>query len=117
LGQPVVIENRPGASGSIASELVANSDPDGYTLVLGTITTHAMNPLVRKLPYDPQRNFTPVALLALMPLVLTVHPSVPAANVNELVTWLKANGNKASYGSSAAGGPLHLIGEMFKQMA
>lgn len=118
LGQPLVVENRPGAAGNIAAAEAARAKPDGYTLLLGTAATHGMNQaLYKSLPFDAVKSFSPVALIAEVPLVLVVHPSVPANNVAELVAYLKANPGKFSYGSSGIGAPLHLAGELFKHSA
>ncbi|MDO9405478.1 MAG: tripartite tricarboxylate transporter substrate binding protein [Polaromonas sp.] len=118
LGQPVLIDNRAGASGNIAAQAVAQSAPDGYTLLLGTAATHGMNQAIMKsVPFDAQTSFEPVALIAEVPLVLVVHPSIPATDVKSLVTFLKANPGKYAYGSSGTGAPLHLAGELFKKNA
>jgi tripartite-type tricarboxylate transporter receptor subunit TctC len=118
LKQPVVIDNRAGAVGDIAADAVAKSPPDGYTLLLGTAATHGMNQaLFKSLPFDAQGSFEPVALVAEVPLVLVIHPSVPATDVKGLVAYLKANPGKLAYGSSGAGAPLHLAGELFKKDA
>ena len=115
IGQPVLVENRVGAGGSIGAEYVAKSQPDGYTLLMGTDATHAANPhLAAHPPYDATRDFTPVALVATNPIALVVHPSVPATNVTELIAWIKANPAKGAYGSSGAGTPHHLAGELLK---
>lgn len=115
--QQVVVDNRGGASTTIGADLAAKSPPDGYTLFLATVTTLAVVPNVRaKLPYDFERDFSPVTTLARQPYVLVAHPSVPATTVKQLIAWLNANRGKVNYGSPgvAAGG--HIAGEMFKQM-
>jgi tripartite-type tricarboxylate transporter receptor subunit TctC len=117
LGQPVVVENRPGAAGALGVELLAKSAPDGYTIGGGTISSHAINvSLYSKLPYDPIKDFTPITMLATLPNMLVVHPSIPANNVAELVAFLKANPNKHSFGSAGNGTSQHMSGEMFKTM-
>jgi tripartite-type tricarboxylate transporter receptor subunit TctC len=117
-GQPVVVENRAGANGAIGSEQVAKAPPDGLTLLAVTAGTHAINrSLYRNLPYDPVRDFTPVAMLGSAANVLVVHPSVPAQSVPELVTHLRRNPGKLHFGSAGSGSTLHLSGEMFKAMA
>jgi tripartite-type tricarboxylate transporter receptor subunit TctC len=114
-GQPVVIDNRPGASGNIAMDAVAKAAPDGYTFLVGTVSTHAINPfLYSKLPYDTVKDFQPVSLIARLPNILVVHPSLPVNNVAELIAYLKANPDKLSYGSSGAGTSIHLAAELFK---
>ena len=116
-GQPVVVENRSGASGAIGSEAVARSAPDGYTLLLGATTTHGVNPALNpKLSYDPIRDFTPVSLVATIPHVLAVSPQLPANSVQELVK-LGKSGYRLNYGSAGNGSPHHLAGELFKYMA
>lgn len=118
LGQPVVIDNRAGASGNIAAAAVAGAPPDGYTLLLGTAATHGMNQaMFKSLPFDAQTSFEPVALIAEVPLVLVIHPSIPANNVRELVAYLKTRPGQLAYGSSGTGAPLHLAGELFKKNA
>lgn len=118
LGQQVVIENRGGAGGNIGSAAVARAEPDGYTILMGTVATHALNPaLYKKMPYDPVKSFAPISLLALIPNVLVVNPSFPAKSVKELIELLKANPGAYSYASSGNGTPLHLSGELFKTMA
>ena len=116
-GQPVVVENRPGAAGSLGAELLAKSPPDGYTVGGGTISSHAINvSLYSKLPYDPIKDFTPITMLATLPNMLVIHPSIPANNVQELIAFLKANPNKHSFGSAGNGTSQHMSGELFKSM-
>ncbi len=117
-GQPVVVDNRPGAGGNIGAELVAKSAPDGYTLLMGTVGTHAINPgLYAKMPYDHQRDFAPVILVAGVPNVLVVNPAVPATSVQELIAYGKANPGKLNFASSGSGTSIHLAGELFKTMS
>jgi tripartite-type tricarboxylate transporter receptor subunit TctC len=112
----VVIDNRGGAGGSLGADAVAKSAPDGRTLLMGTVGTHAINPaLYKKLPYDAERDFTPIALVALAPVAIVVHPSQPVNNVAELVALAKRLPGKLNYGSAGAGTPGHLTGEMFKK--
>jgi tripartite-type tricarboxylate transporter receptor subunit TctC len=119
LGQQVIVENKPGAGTTIAGDFVAKADPDGYTLWLQDITSHAINAsLYSKLPYDSLKDFTPIGLIASTPLMLVVHPTTPAKNVQELVTFLKQKpAGTYSYGSSGNGTILHLTGELFKSQA
>jgi tripartite-type tricarboxylate transporter receptor subunit TctC len=115
IGQTVFVENRPGAGTTIAGDLVAKAVPDGYTIWLQDITSHAINAsLYPKLPYDSVKDFTPIALVASTPLMLVVHPSSSAISVKELAALMKSQPGKFSYGSSGNGTILHLAGEMFK---
>jgi len=115
IGQTVFVENRPGAGTTIAGDLVAKAVPDGYTIWLQDITSHAINAsLYPKLPYDSVKDFTPIALVASTPLMLVVHPSSSARSVRELAALMKSQPGKFSYGSSGNGTILHLAGEMFK---
>jgi tripartite-type tricarboxylate transporter receptor subunit TctC len=115
LGQPVVVENKPGASGNIATDLVAKAEPDGYTVLMGFNTAITMNPsLFKKLPFDVQRDLKPVTLLASAKYFLVVHQSVPAKTVGELVNLAKAKPGQLNYSSSGPGSPLHLAAELFK---
>lgn len=115
LGQPVVVENKPGASGIIGSELVSKATPDGYTLVVGSSGTMAINPsLYSKLPYHPLKDFEPVALLSTVPLFLAVNPSFPAQTAADLVRMAKAEPGKITYGSAGSGVTSHLTMELFK---
>ncbi|HET9043748.1 MAG TPA: tripartite tricarboxylate transporter substrate binding protein [Burkholderiales bacterium] len=117
-GQPAVVENRPGASGMIAAETVAKSAPDGYTLMMGHIGTHAINvSLFGKLPYDPVKDFAPVSLLVSVPNVLLVHPSVPANSVQELVALAKARPGTLNFASPGSGTSGHMSAELFKSLA
>ena len=118
LGKPVVVENRAGAGGTIGADMVAKSAPDGYTLLMATVSTHAINPgLYNKMPYDPVRDFAPVAQIGVTPTMLGVHPSVPANDIKSLVALVRQNPGKYTYGSSGLGSILHLCGEQFKALA
>jgi tripartite-type tricarboxylate transporter receptor subunit TctC len=114
-GQAVVVENKGGAAGSIGADLVAKAKPDGYTILMGNIGTQAINPeLYKKLPYDPDKAFAPISLVAELPLVMMVNPQVPAKSAKEFVTLAKGQPGRLSYSSSGAGGAPHLAAEMFK---
>lgn len=118
LGQQVIVQNVAGAGGSLGAGNVARAEPDGYTILMGTVATHALNPLILKSkPYDAEADFTPVSLLVVVPNVLVVNPELPAKSVEELLALLKAEPDKWSYASSGNGTPLHLSGELFKSMA
>lgn len=115
LGQPVVVENKPGAAGIIGSELVSKAAPDGYTLLVGSSGTMAINPsLYSKLPYHPLKDFEPVTLLSTVPLFFAVNPAFPAQNVADLVRLAKAEPGKVTYGSAGSGVTGHLTMELFK---
>ena len=115
LGQPVVVDNKPGAGGNIGADFVAKSAPDGHTLVMGAIATHAINPaLYRNFPYDPVRDFAPVALVVQVPNVLVVNNDLPVRNVRDLVGFLKENPGQVSFASGSIGSTGHLAGELFK---
>jgi tripartite-type tricarboxylate transporter receptor subunit TctC len=117
LGQPVVVENRGGASGTIAADLVAKSAPDGHTLMLDA-TNHAVNPsLLAKMPYDPDKAFAPVTLLALFPNVVLVHPSNPVSSIKDLIARIKSEPGKSAFASSGNGSAQHLAAELFRQRA
>ena len=116
LGQQVVIEPRPGAGGTIAAQAVASAPPDGYTLLLAS-ASYTINTALAQSPLDLGRDFAPIALLATVPFVLVVHPSVEAKNLTELVALAKAKPGKLNYASSGIGTPPHLAGELFKSMA
>ena len=117
LGQPLVVESKPGAGGNIGADFVAKSAPDGYTLVMGAIATHAINPaLYTNFPYDPVRDFRHIALLVQVPNVLVVNNAVPARSVAELVALAKGQPGKLDFGSGSTGSTGHLAGELFKQL-
>jgi tripartite-type tricarboxylate transporter receptor subunit TctC len=118
LKQAVVVENKPGAQGAIGAETVARADGDGYTLLVAAGSIIVQNPLLyKKLSYDPVRDFRMLALVTDLPVVMEVHPSVPAKTVAEFVAYAKQNPGKISFGSAGTGGTIHLAGEMFKEMA
>lgn len=118
LKQPVVVDNRGGAGGNLGAAAVARSAPDGYTVLMGTVATHAINPaLYTKMPYDPVKDFAPVSLLVNVPNVVIVHPSLNVKTTGELIALLKANPDKYDYASSGVGTPLHLSGALFESMA
>jgi tripartite-type tricarboxylate transporter receptor subunit TctC len=118
LGQQFFVENKAGAGGNIGADVVAKSPPDGYTLLVATVSTHAINPgLYSKMPYDPIKDFVAVAQVGITPSTLNVHPSIPAKDVKSLIALVKANPGKYTYGSSGLGSILHLCGEQFKALA
>ena len=115
-GQQVVVENKGGAAGQIGADLVAKAKPDGYTILMGNIGTQAINPsLYPKMPYDPDKAFAPVSLVAELPLAMMVNPAVPARTAQEFVALARSKPGQLSYSSSGAGGAPHLAAEMFKQ--
>ena len=117
LGQPFLVENKPGAGGNIGADFVAKSAPDGYTLGMGAIATHAINPaLMANVPYDPIRDFRHLALVVQVPNVLVVNPELPARSVKELIALAKAQPGKLDFASGSTGSTGHLAGELFKQM-
>lgn len=118
LGQTVVIENKGGAGGNIGGQLVAKAAPDGYTLLMGTVGTHAINSsLYKKMPFDAIKDFAPLSRVANVPNMLVVNPSQPYKTVAELIAYVKANPGKVSYASSGNGTSIHLSGELFNSMA
>jgi tripartite-type tricarboxylate transporter receptor subunit TctC len=117
LGQSVIVDNRPGAGTAIGAEATAKATPDGYTIMLGTVSSHAINPaLTPGLKYDPVKDFAPVSMVALIPFVLLVHPSLPARNVRELIALAKAKPGSLNFSSAGSGTSNHLAGELFKSM-
>ena len=117
-GQQFLVENKTGAGGNIGADLVAKAAPDGYTLLMATVSTHAINPgLYKKMPYDPIRDFAPIGEVGVTPIMLAVHPSLPATDVKSLVALIRQNPGKFTYGSSGLGSILHLCGEEFKELA
>jgi len=118
LGQQIVVEDRAGAGGNIGADYVAKATPDGYTMLMATVSTNAINPgLYKHMPYDAIRDFAPLGRVGVTPTLLLVNPSIPATDVKSLIALLKANPGKYSYGSSGVGSILHLCGEEFKSLA
>jgi tripartite-type tricarboxylate transporter receptor subunit TctC len=117
LGQPVVVDNRPGAGGVLGAELAAKAPADGYTLFLGGVGSHAINPnLQRNMPYDPLRDFAPVSLIAAAPLIIVVHPSLPVKSVPDLIALAKSKPGALNYASNGNGSSSHLAAAMFESM-
>jgi tripartite-type tricarboxylate transporter receptor subunit TctC len=118
LGQQFVVENRTGAGGNTGAADIARAPADGYHLLMATVSTHAINPgLYKRIPYDALKDFTPIGQVGVTPILLVAHPSVAATDVKDLVTLVKANPGKYTYGSSGVGSILHLCGEQFKTLA
>jgi tripartite-type tricarboxylate transporter receptor subunit TctC len=118
MGQQFIVENKTGAGGNIGAEAVAKAAPDGYAILMATVSTNAINPgLYRHMPYDALRDFAPVGRVGVTPTLLLVHPSIPATDVKSLVALIKSNPGKYNYGSSGLGSILHLCGEEFKSLA
>ena len=117
LGQPFVIDNRPGAGGAIGTDVVAKSAPDGYTLLAASSGPLSIMPNLQKVPYDPLKDLAPISLIAAVPFALVTHPSFPAANASEFVALLKANPGKYTFASSGTGATAHLFAELFNSVA
>jgi tripartite-type tricarboxylate transporter receptor subunit TctC len=117
LGQPLVVDNRPGVGGVLGSEVAAKSPADGYTILAGSSGPISISPNVQKVAYDPLKDFVPISLIALNPFALVVNPSIPAKNVKELIALLKANPGKYSFASSGSGATSHLMSVLFNSMA
>ena len=118
MGPGVVVDNRGGAAGLVGADLVAKARPDGYTLLIGNVGPQSINPsLYKKMPYDPDRAFAPVSLVAELPFVMMVSPTLPAKNVKEFVALAKATPDKLMFASSGSGGSPHLTGEIFSAAA
>ena len=117
LGQPVVVDNKPGAGGTIGSDLVAKSAPDGYTLLMATSSTHSIGPYMGKVPYDPRKDFTPVVYVGKATNILVVSPSLNIHSLRELIDYAKQNPGKVNYATSGIGSISHLTSEMFASMA
>jgi tripartite-type tricarboxylate transporter receptor subunit TctC len=117
MGQPVIVDNRPGANGAVGTDLVAKSPPDGYTMGLAGSSTHVLNPLLYKLSYDPVKDFAPLGVVATTNFVILVNPQSPHTTLRDLLAWLKANPGKASYASFGNASAGHLAAEVFRSMA
>jgi tripartite-type tricarboxylate transporter receptor subunit TctC len=116
--EPVIVENKPGAGGNIGADFVAKSAPDGYTILMGAVATHAINPtLYAHIPYDPVKDFAPVTQVASTPNVLVVNPSLPVSSVKEFIAYAKAHPGALNFGSGSTGSAGHLAGELFKAMS
>jgi tripartite-type tricarboxylate transporter receptor subunit TctC len=116
-GQPVIVENKAGAAGSIGMEFAAHQAPDGYSFVIGNLGPTVVNPILSKVPYDVERDFVPVSLIAAGPNILVVNPSTPATTLGELIAYARANPGKLNFGSGGSGSVAHLSGEMLKSLA
>ena len=116
-GQPVVVESKPGAAGSIGMDYAKREPPDGYSFVIGNLGPVTVNPILSKVPYDSERDFVPVSLIATGPNILVVNPNTPVKTLGELIEYAKANPSKINFGSSGPGSVAHLSGEMFKNLA
>jgi tripartite-type tricarboxylate transporter receptor subunit TctC len=118
LGQPVIVENKPGASGNIGSDVVAKASPDGYTLLFGSMSTHAINPgMMPSMPFRGVEDFTPIAMLAFVTNTMVIHPSLPVSNMKEFIAYAKANPGKIAYASAGPGSTNHLSAALLEKMA
>jgi tripartite-type tricarboxylate transporter receptor subunit TctC len=116
LGQSIVVDNRPGGGGVVGSEIAAHAQPDGYTLLMATLSNGVINPLISRAGYDPVRDFTAIVHTSTVPLMLVVHPSVPAKSVKEFIAYARSPGARVNFASSGEGSANHLAGELFKSM-
>jgi len=116
-GQPVIVENKPGAAGSIGMDYAAHQPPDGYSFLIGNLGPVTVNPLLSKVPYDVERDFVPVSMIATGPNVLVVNPKTPVKTLGELIAYARANPGKLNFGSGGPGSVAHLSGEMLKSLA
>jgi tripartite-type tricarboxylate transporter receptor subunit TctC len=116
-GQPVIVENKPGAAGSIGMDYAAHQAADGHSFVIGNLGPTVVNPILSKVPYDVERDFIPVSLISTGPNILVVNPSSPAKTLGELIAYARANPGKLNFGSGGSGSVAHLSGEMFKNLA
>jgi tripartite-type tricarboxylate transporter receptor subunit TctC len=116
-GQPVIVENKAGAAGSIGMDYAAHQPPDGYSFLIGNLGPTVVNPILSKVPFDVERDFIPVSLIATGPNILVVNPSTPATTLGELIAYARANPGKLNFGSGGSGSVAHLSGEMFKSQA
>ena len=116
LGQPVIVENVPGAAASIGAGRVAHAPPDGYTLSLGFIGTHVINAVIYKLPYDPVADFEPISMVATNPQLIVSKKGIPAKDLTELIAWLKSHPDRAAQGTGGVGSPAHVAGALFQQL-
>ena len=116
LGQSIVVDNRPGGGGVVGSEIAARAQPDGYTLLMATLSNGVINPLISRAGYDPVRDFTPIVHTSTVPLMLVVHPSVPAQSVKEFIAYARSPSARVNFASSGEGSANHLAGELFKSM-
>ena len=116
-GQPVIVENKAGAAGSIGMEYAAHQAPDGYSFVIGNLGPTVVNPILSKVPFDVERDFVPVSLIATGPNILVVNPNTPTTTLGELIAYARANPGKLNFGSGGSGSVAHLSGEMFKSLA
>ena len=118
LGQPVVVDNKPGASGNMGSDMVAKAAPDGYTLLFGSMSTHAINPgMMPTMPFKGVEDFTPIAMLAFVTNTMVIHPSLPVSNVKEFIAYAKANPGKVAFASAGNGSTNHLSAALLEKMA
>jgi tripartite-type tricarboxylate transporter receptor subunit TctC len=117
LGQNMIIDNRGGAAGNIGTEIAARAAPDGYTIALGNISTHSINPALYKLPHDVVRDFAPIGIIGVVTNMLVVHPSIPARSVRDLLALARARPGQVDYASAGSGSPAHLAGAMFNALA